>query len=250
MAREIKLIEYELTDSTNLQARHYVSELDGKASEPVLFLAHAQTAGRGRLGRSFYSPADTGLYFSLLTSFPEKLEKILSLTALAAVAAAEQIESTFGRRVDIKWVNDLYLDSRKVAGILAESCVADTQRYIILGIGINLSTESFPDDLTIKAGSLGATDVTKETKRTLAKKICARLLDLLESDDVSAAMQVYRKRSCVIGKRIKFLQDGREISAAAIDVTDLGALVLKLDSGETLELSTGEISIFVQKEQI
>ena len=167
MAREIKLIEYELTDSTNLQARHYVSELDGKASEPVLFLAHAQTAGRGRLGRSFYSPADTGLYFSLLTSFPEKLEKILSLTALAAVAAAEQIESTFGRRVDIKWVNDLYLDSRKVAGILAESCVADTQRYIILGIGINLSTESFPDDLTIKAGSLGATDVTKETKRIM-----------------------------------------------------------------------------------
>ena len=246
MTREIKLIEYELIDSTNLQARHYVSELDGKVSEPILFLAHAQTAGRGRLGRSFYSPADTGLYFSLLTSFPEKLEKILSLTALASVAAAEQIEATFGKLVDIKWVNDLYLDSRKVAGILAESCVSGSQRYIILGIGINLSTESFPDDLTVKAGSLGVKGVTSEAKRTLANKICTRLLDLLESDDVSAAMQVYRERSCVIGKRIKFLQDGREISADALDVTDLGALVLKLDSGETTELASGEISIFIQ----
>lgn len=250
MAKEIATIEYEVTDSTNLQARRHALALSDSVIEPTLFLAHAQTSGRGRLGRSFYSPADTGLYFSLLIEAPERLEKILSLTALAAVAASEQIERAFSQRVEIKWVNDLYLNGRKVAGILAESCVSGTKRYIILGIGINLSTESFPDELSQKAGSLGATDLTKSIKRELATDISLHLIELLQSDDVRAPMQTYRERSCVIGKRVSFLQNGQTVSATATDVTDLGALVLRLDSGETLELASGEISIFVQKEQL
>ena len=250
MAREIKAIEYGIIDSTNLQARRLIEAADGGEIQPTVLIAEGQTAGRGRLGRSFYSPTDTGLYTSLIIESPTELDKLISLTALAAVAASEAIEAAFGIRVGIKWVNDLYHNDRKVAGILAESCVSGAKRYIILGIGINLSTESFPADLTIKAGSLGAASVTKEAKRSLALDLFGRLLTLLESEDTSLAMQIYRERSTVIGRRVSFMQNGAEITATALDVTDLGALVLRLDSGEQLELSTGEISIFVQKEQI
>lgn len=250
MAREIKIIEYGIIDSTNLQARRLVEGAEGAEIQPTILLAEGQTAGRGRLGRSFYSPTDTGLYASLIIESPTELDKLLSLTALAAVAASETIEAAFGIRVGIKWVNDLYYNERKIAGILAESCVSGTKRYIILGIGINLSTESFPDDLTIKAGSLGVTGITAKAKRELAIDIFARLLDLLDREDISHAMDVYRTRSTVIGKRVSFLQNGKETTADALGVTGLGALIVKLDSGETLELASGEISIFVQKEQI
>ena len=250
MAREIKIIEYGIIDSTNLQARRLIEGASGDKIQPTVLLAEGQTAGRGRLGRSFYSPTDTGLYTSLIIESPTELDKLISLTALAAVAASEAIEAAFGIRVGIKWVNDLYRNDRKVAGILAESCVSGAKRYIILGIGINLSTESFPADLTIKAGSLGEASVTKEAKRALALDLFARLLDLLECEDTSRAMDIYRARSTVIGKRISFSRDGTENTATVLGVTDIGALTVKLDSGETLELASGEISIFVQKEQI
>ena len=161
MAREIKIIEYGIIDSTNLQARRLIEGAWGEEIQPTVLLAEGQTAGRGRLGRSFYSPTDTGLYTSLIIESPSSLDKLLSLTALAAVAASEAIEAAFGINVGIKWVNDLYYNERKIAGILAESCISGTKRYIILGIGINLSTESFPDDILLKAGSLGIADNSK-----------------------------------------------------------------------------------------
>ena len=250
MAREIKIIEYGIIDSTNLQARRLIEGASGEEIQPTVLLAEGQTAGRGRLGRSFYSPTDTGLYTSLIIESPSSLDKLLSLTALAAVAASEAIEAAFGINVGIKWVNDLYYNERKIAGILAESCISGTKRYIILGIGINLSTESFPDDILLKAGSLGVTKVTAKAKRELATDLFARLLDLLECEDTSRAMDIYRARSTVIGKRVSFLQNGTETTATALGVTDLGALTVRLDSGETLELASGEISIFVQKEQL
>ena len=250
MAREIKIIEYGIIDSTNLQARRLIEGASGEEIQPTVLLAEGQTAGRGRLGRSFYSPTDTGLYTSLIIESPSSLDKLLSLTALAAVATSEAIEAAFGINVGIKWVNDLYYNERKIAGILAESCISGTKRYIILGIGINLSTESFPDDILLKAGSLGVTKVAAKEKRELAIDLFARLLDLLERENTSRAMDIYRARSTVIGKHVSFLQNGRENTATALGVTDLGALTVRLDSGETLELASGEISIFVQKEQL
>ena len=250
MAREIKIIEYGIIDSTNLQARRLIEGASEEEIQPTVLLAEGQTAGRGRLGRSFYSPTDTGLYASLIIESPSSLDKLLSLTALASVAASEAIEAAFGINVGIKWVNDLYYNERKIAGILAESCISGTKRYIILGIGINLSTESFPDDILLKAGSLGIADITAKEKRELAIDLFARLLDLLECENTSRAMDIYRARSTVIGKRISFSRDGKETTATALGVTDIGALTVRLDSGETLELASGEISIFVQKEQI
>ena len=235
---------YALTDSTNLRALEYARE-SGAECDSAVFIAEAQTKGRGRLGRSFYSPSQSGLYASLLFPAPSSADRTLSLTALAAVAAFEEIRERFGITLGIKWVNDLYLGGKKVAGILAESFPHEKNRYIVLGIGINLSTDTFPDELLQKAGSLGLDRIDAAARRELAQGIFSRLLDLLDSDDVSGAMQTYREHSIVIGKQIGFTRDDKEMIATALEITDDGALLVELDKGGQLLISTGEISIFL-----
>lgn len=240
----MQIFEYNIIDSTNEEARRYAN---GNAciSLPALFISDEQTAGRGRMGRSFFSPASTGLYASLLIEPPHDSERLLSFTALAAVAAMEAIRSHFGINVSIKWVNDLYLGTKKVAGILAESFVANGRRLVVIGIGINLSTAFFPEDLTDKACSLSTSfTVDPEKKRALALDISERLIAYLASDSIAPQMQKYREGSCVIGREITFLEHGKETRATALDVTDTGGLVVKLGSGKTETLTSGEISIF------
>lgn len=238
----IKLFEYDLTDSTNTRAKE--AALAGACPLPSLFTANGQSAGRGRMGRSFFSPADTGLYASLLFRSPLDTDRTLKLTALAAVAAAEAIEARFGIKTDIKWVNDLYLRGKKVAGILAESFVRGDDRLIVIGIGINISTADFPTVIESKAGALGITDTDTDTRRALALDLSRRLLSYAELDNIAPIMEKYRRLSCVIGKNIRFLQGEREISGVAIDINESGELILELDSGERISLSSGEISIF------
>ena len=238
------VFEYEVTSSTNTLAREYAQSSPSPVT-PALFIAAEQTAGRGRLGRSFYSPSQSGLYATLLFASPSRTDRTLSLTALAAVAAFEEIRERFGITLGIKWVNDLYLEGKKVAGILAESFPHEKERYIVLGIGINLSTKDFPDELLQKAGSLGLKEMTDSTRRELAEGIFSRLLAFLESDDVTDAMQIYREHSIVLKNRISFIKDGKEALATALEITDDGALLVELDKGGQLLISTGEISIFL-----
>lgn len=244
--KKINLIEYGVTDSTNTRAKE--AALGFACPLPSLFIANAQSAGRGRMGRSFFSPADTGLYASLLFNAPKDADRIPKLTSLAAVAASEAIEARFGIRTDIKWVNDLYLGNKKVAGILAESFMRGTQRLVIVGIGINISTVSFPCELSNKAGSLDVTqNADADARRALALDFSKRLLSYAELDPISPIMQICRERSCVLGKSICFLQGDREIRGVAKDVTDDGELVLELCDGQRILLSSGEISIFFDK---
>lgn len=240
--RDIRLFEYALTDSTNTRAKE--AALADIVSPPALFIADEQTCGRGRMGRSFYSPKSTGLYATLLFNAPDNNDRLLSLTALAAVAALEAIEAKFGIKTDIKWVNDLYLNGKKVAGILAESFPVGKKRMIIVGIGINLSTSMFPDELRDKASSLGITRASDPAlKRELALDFAERLLDLIELGSLTKAMQKYRDASCVIGKKIRFAQGNNEIAGIAENITDSGALILSTEDQEKLTLASGEISI-------
>ncbi len=232
---------FALTDSTNKQARLYVERAEYKKHLPVLFIADAQTAGRGRMGRSFYSPADTGLYMTLLLEAPDSGTFSL-LTSLTAVAVSDAIGELFDIGVKIKWVNDMYFCGRKVAGILAESFTVGTRRFVAVGIGINLTTESFPEDIADKAGALCVGDGVKR-KGELAELICKNLLALLGGDTMHG-MQQYRARSCVIGRRIRFTRGGESFSGEAVDIENDGSLAVCLEGGKRILLSTGEISVF------
>ena len=167
--KELDIVYFDKIDSTNSEAKRNI--ISG-FREKRLYIASCQTDGRGRMGRSFYSPPKTGIYLSFAFPAPEIVNDVVSLTSKSAVAVTEAIESLTDIALKIKWVNDIYLAGKKICGILSESIVTD-RNYIIIGIGINLSTNSFPDEIASSAGSLNC-DSLSETE--LIYKIAKNML--------------------------------------------------------------------------
>lgn len=227
-------------DSTNAEARRFA--MGGRCDVPVLFVAKKQTAGRGRLGRSFYSPADTGLYMTLLLPIGDLFSSTVGLTSAAAVAVLRGTDHLTGGRTQIKWVNDILLGGKKICGILAESFLENGRSYAAIGIGVNVRTEDFPEDIRQTAGSIGG---IRADRADICERIVCELYDLcmgLERADRSF-MEEYKARSAVLGKRVSFGsgEDMREGIAADIDGD--GALLVTLDDGNRVTLNSGEITL-------
>lgn len=231
----LSFFHYDTLDSTNSEAKRRASDFP----LPAVLVADEQSAGRGRMGRDFFSPKDTGLYFSYVTEIKER-ETTVGLTAAAAVASARAIARTTGRECKIKWVNDLLLDNKKVAGILCECFGADDRLFAVVGIGINLGTVNFPEELRQKAGSLGVfQDVRQDLTVSLAEELHALVTSLPER----SFMVEYRTRSAVVGRRVRYTQNGAEYEAEAIAIDDGGGLLVKDREGRELLLASGEISL-------
>ena len=227
-------------DSTNAEARRQVAA--GFRGNAVL-CADAQTAGRGRLGRQFYSPQNSGLYVSFLTELTGTPEDVLTLTCATSVAVMRAIRDIAGLQVQIKWVNDLYFGEKKVGGILCECITSPSvpdRRFLVIGIGINLYSSVFPRELESIAGSLGADSVKRED---LLLSILGELLPFIEHPDDRSFLQDYRRHSCVLGKEIVYLRNGEVIGeGTAVDIDEQGALLISRN-GKIEALSTGEISV-------
>lgn len=236
--RDVQVEVYRTVASTNTEAK--AAALRG-AAHGSIFAADEQTAGRGRFGKAFYSPADTGLYMSVILKPHKPLTDCFFITAAAACAITGCIEELCGINAGIKWVNDIFYNGRKICGILTEamsdfeSGMADV---VIVGIGLNVRTTEFPEEISGVAGSL---NVFAERNR-LCADIAARLLDLTETGDNAALMEEYRSRSLVIGHDIVYQQDGREFTGRALGIDDAGRLIVE-NNGELILLRSGEISI-------
>ena len=237
-ARLLSVRIYPTVDSTNSEAKRYATA-GGKA--PCAFLAEAQSAGRGRMGRSFYSPADTGIYLSLLVRSEDALPDAVMLTTGAAVAVRRAIRRVTGAEVGIKWVNDLYRDGKKICGILAESFCLGEERFVILGVGVNLYTEAFPDELREIAGSV--LDQPQALRNRLAAELIARLYDLAADVRPEAFMDEYRAASVVLGRQIVYCENGVTRSGYAESVDDRGRLHVRHGDGNEAILASGEISV-------
>lgn len=235
---EMGLMLYESIDSTNTEARRYA--LSG-GKTPCAFLAETQTAGRGRVGRSFYSPKDTGIYLSLLLESPKELFDTVMLTTASAVAIRRAILSVTGIATGIKWVNDLYYKGKKISGILAESLTVGDRRYVIIGVGINLNTESFPEELRDKAGSLGAVGV----RNALAAECIKRLFQVASDPMNEEIIKEYREGSVVLGEAVVYTENGVSRSGVASHIDDRGRLLVIHPDGSEKLLSSGEISLRV-----
>lgn len=218
---------FDTTDSTNTRAK------EDKTLSFGIICARAQTAGRGRQGHTFYSPLDTGLYMTAVLPITPMQAYEFSLTAAAAVACVRAIGRVCGKTPLIKWVNDLYIGGKKIAGILTE---ADSNR-VIVGIGINVTTDIFPLDLP-RAGSLGIDADLSE----LAAAVFLELADMALSGDRSF-MAEYRSLSMLLGKRISYTQNGTVRQAEAVAIDDMGRLEVRLAGGDRVLLSSGEVSI-------
>ena len=224
-------------DSTNTEAKRRIT---AGAEYPLLVIADNQSAGRGRMGRSFYSPSRTGLYMSLAFALEGGLSDTVGLTSAAAVACVRSIRDICGIDTGIKWVNDIYLDGKKIAGILCESFFFDEKLFVIVGIGVNLSTESFPSELVGIAGSL-KTD--HSLRHELGERICKEFFALLPLLKNAEFISEYKKHSTVLGKSVKFTENGVTYNGIAEDILGNGALVVLLDDGSRHTLASGEISL-------
>lgn len=223
---DIPVIYYDMTDSTNLRAKEYIK--NHRPTRAVI-VASGQSAGRGRLGRDFYSPAGTGIYMTYILRAEGSLCDAVRITTASAVAVAEAI----GENARIKWVNDIYIDGKKVCGILTEAVNEGKDLYIIIGIGINVTTEHFPDDLKDSAGSIGNTD-----KAELVARICDSLYDVETVDYIDR----YRQRLLWRGEQIVYIENNKAVPATLVDVDDAGGLIVMTD-GNKKTLHSGEISI-------
>lgn len=223
-------------DSTNTEAKRMV--LDGFAGDALL-VAHSQTAGRGRMGRSFYSPAQTGAYFSILHTLNTPLCDAVAITSAASVAVMRVIRTLTGIQTQIKWVNDLYYNDKKVCGILTEAVSAGESAHVIVGIGINLDTADFPEELTGIAGSLDAHIDTTE----LIARIYREVNLYLNAPDSREWLDDYRTHSCVIGRRVTWIEGENARFGVAESIDEDGGLLVRDDKNNLIRLHTGEISL-------
>lgn len=248
--RSMNLFVYDIIDSTNLEARRLL--LDENANAPAVVIARQQTAGRGRLGRGFYSPRD-GLYLSIVIKPDFDISRSSMVTVAAAAATSEAIDTLCDCSTEIKWVNDIYLNGKKVCGILTEATTDFETGQIdslIIGIGINTSEKSFPPELANIAGSVSAEGLDGHEKSLLAASITEKVLRYTK--DLSGFMDSYRSRSMVIGREITVYtgtyrkdptQELGGRSAFALEIDDAGGLVVEYEDGTRQTLTSGEVSI-------
>ncbi len=235
---------YDTIDSTNAEAKRQT--LSGAAHGTVI-LANSQTEGRGRLGRSFYSPADSGIYVSFLLRPTLPMEDMVKITTAASVAVGQAIFAVTGRYPDIKWVNDLYLEGKKVCGILAETVYPpDAKPVVILGVGINCNA-IFPEELQDIAGNIPMEEIP-DGKNRLAAELISRIRPLEEMILTDDFWEEYRAHSMVLGKTITIV--GEEDSRYLVkEIGKNGELQLIDASGNLRQLTTGEISIRLTRDE-
>ena len=239
--REMEIVALHTVDSTNSEAKRQIS---ASGARPMLIASDTQTAGRGRRGNSFFSPPGRGVYFSAVFCPRTPLEDALRITAAAGVAVCEAVEALCGRDARIKWVNDVFLDGKKVCGILTEG-VSDLEsgmaEAIIVGIGVNFRSGSFPPELS---GIATALDPQQSlTRNRLIAEIVGRLYALAENLAAPALMESYRARSLVLGKTVRFYRGQQSFEGEAVEINDQANLVVRLPDGTFETLKAGEISI-------
>lgn len=231
------------TGSTNDVAKEFAA---GGALEGTLVIAESQSKGRGRLGRSWYSPPGTGLYFSIVLWPQMDLSLFPMITLLAGTAVAQAVEETTGLCPDIKWPNDLLLEGKKVAGILTELCGELNSPRVILGIGINTHTrkEEFPPELREIATSLSLSGARKVCRTKLLQSILGHLenwYDRFKRGESEAMLASWRKRCRMIGSWAK-IESGEDIfSGRILDIDEDGSLLLQDEAGQVQKILSGEI---------
>ncbi len=242
---ERKIIVLDETDSTNNEAKKLAAE---GVPHGTVVIADSQTAGRGRLDRQFVSPAGKGLYMSIIIRPESDIKFAPMITSAAAVAAAIAVENICDSEVQIKWVNDLYMNGKKICGILTEAAVntdGKSLEYVIVGIGINVRSisDELEDELKLRASS-----IEDETGKILDRNVlCAAVLNELDTwlgkiEDRSYITE-YRQREFLTGKRIIAESGGKIITGTAVGIDRNANLMVELPNGDIINLNSGEANL-------
>ncbi len=238
--KNIDIIIKQTTQSTNDDAKEFIAK-----NKQVLVVAENQEKGRGRLNRTFYSPKGKGVYMSVLLKPNLSIVNSVKITTFVAVAVAKAIESLVKLKVDVKWVNDLYINGKKVCGILTESSL-DTKtkklKYAVCGIGINCFGLDFPSEISNIATSIEKESGIKIDRNLLISNILNEIKNVEEEIESENYLKEYKARSIVLGKEILVISGNESYKAIAIDITNNGGLVVD-KNGEIITVNSGEVSI-------
>ncbi len=235
---------YDSIDSTNEEAKRQA--LRG-APSGSLFVAEQQTGGKGRLGRSFVSPAGVGVWFSVLLRPGVLPLRVAATTLLAGAAVCGAIRAQTCCPAMIKWPNDIVIGSKKVCGILTEmSAEMERVEFVVVGIGINVNNTAFPENLRNKATSLKLETGAPVRRVALMQEILRRLEKLLKENAVSftpAFLKEYKAVCVTLGREVRFEREGALVSAVAEDITPEGELAVRLPDGTAETVFSGEVSV-------
>ena len=241
------LIEQEAPIKVSFNPNCQSTQMDAKAGMEAggeantLYLAAAQSAGRGRFGRSFFCPNQGGFYMSLHLKPNLPFEQIPSYTILTAGAIYKAVKNLSLMDVDIKWVNDIYYKNKKIAGILTEATTSIETGLVtdvIIGVGFNFCISDFPKELQNKAGSLFSAPAPI-TRNELIAEIWACFFE----SDPEELIYLYKKQSLVLGRQVSFHQNNQTYKGIARDISDSGQLLVQLGNGQEIWLNSGEVSL-------
>lgn len=239
------IIVLDEVDSTNNYAKNLASK---GAAHGTTVAADTQTSGKGRLGRKFVSPSGKGIYFSTIIRPEFGIETASMITSAAAVAAARAVEELSDADVKIKWVNDLYINGKKICGILTEASLGLEMKrldYAVIGIGINIrrSEKSFGKEL-----SDVATSIESETKKIIDRNIlCAAVLNRLEGIlgciENRGFIEEYRRREMLTGNMITANIGGEACHGKALGIDDNANLIIEFSDGTIRHIGSGEANL-------
>ena len=243
--KNIPLTVYKSLASTNTEAK---IEAMNNAVHGTVIISEEQTKGRGRFGRDFFSPSESGIYMSIILKPNLSIDDSVLITTAAAVAVCNAIDKFTYVKPQIKWVNDIFIKNKKVCGILTEA-VTDFEsggiESVIVGIGVNVKTkeEEFPGELQNIAGSIFNSHENFCTRNQLAAEIINNVLSISEELADKKFLEIYKERSMILGEYIMYNKNNEWLEGFAMDIDEYGGLLIINKDGKKETLHSGEVSI-------
>ena len=240
------LLWFDSIESTNTTARELARQ---GAPHGTVLIADHQTGGRGRRGRSFHSPAGSGIYMSVILRPRCAPQQIMHLTCASAVAMCDAVEAATGLRPGIKWTNDLVCDKRKIAGVLTELGFDNRGNvdFAVVGIGINCCQQEadFPEDIRRIAGSLASVTGQKIDRALVAVAMMDALfrMDAKLLTDKAHTLNRYRQDCITLGQEISLVRGEEVRHGTALDIDEDGALIVRFSDGQISAVNSGEVSV-------
>ncbi len=235
-----EIVCLETADSTNRCARQWAQK---GAKHGALVVAETQTAGRGRRGRNWISPAGEGIFMSLILRPAFEPSRAASLSLCTALATARALERVTQLDCKIKWPNDIVCKGKKVCGMLLEmDADADGVRSVIAGVGINVHQRAFPPEIEDTASSVDLLAGRRISRASVIRAFLEEMETALALE-CGALMEAYRARSATLSKRVQVIAPTETYTGTALEVTDSGALIVQSDAGERREVLAGDVSV-------
>ncbi|MFI3324742.1 MAG: biotin--[acetyl-CoA-carboxylase] ligase [Clostridia bacterium] len=243
--QNLDLHVYETIASTNTSLKEWGSK---GYKEGTVIISKEQTSGKGRLGRKFSSPNGTGIYMSVLLRPNFSAEKALSITTAAAVAVAKSIEKLSDKKAKIKWVNDIFVDNKKVCGILTEAAInfeTSGLDYAVVGIGINLFTpeNGFDEEIKNIAGAVFDNKINSDIRSQFTACILDEFMAIYNKLPDNSYISEYKSRSYLDGKEVTLNIGQIQKSGIVVGIDNNARLLVKLENGEVEAFSAGEALI-------